>query len=178
MFLFPLLPPIPLLIYKQLNSLMVIMAGFKFFQFATVIWLEIESQLVALYLQLAEHQAPLQHCSPIPSTAGCYGSSAVQRSEGLGDAGGTIHHLRETYQCSLVNLYRVQFYWDWVVIYPLLSGNHEDYDFCFLWGCAGRRDFIHLDPFPSLLHCSIPLVFLYVVGQYFFSCFAMFFSGR
>ena len=40
MFWFPLLLPIPLAIYKQLNSPMVVMVGFMFFQFATVKWLE------------------------------------------------------------------------------------------------------------------------------------------
>lgn len=40
MFRFPLLPPIPLTIYKQLNSPVVVTAGFMFFQFTTVIWLE------------------------------------------------------------------------------------------------------------------------------------------
>lgn len=74
MFWFPLLPPIPLAT-KQLNSPMVVMAGFMLFQLATVMWLE--SQLVALYLQLAEHQAPLQRRGPILSTAGCYGSSTA-----------------------------------------------------------------------------------------------------
>lgn len=102
-----------------------------------------------LYLQLAKHQAPLQRHGRILSSAGCYGSSTTQHSEGLRAAGGTIHHLIETYQCFFVNLYHVQFHWDWVVIYPLLSANHKDYDFCFLWGCTGRRDLVHLDPFPS-----------------------------
>lgn len=122
-----------------------------------------------LYLQLAEHQAPLQCHGRILSSAGCYGSSTTQHSEGLRDAGGTIHHLIETYQCFFVNLYHVQFHWDSVVIYPLLSGNHKDYDFYFLWGCAGRRDLVHLDPFPSEFYCCMPLGF-FVFGRTIFLC--------
>lgn len=65
MFWFPLLPSIPLVIYKQLSSPVVITAIFTLFQFATFPGWKWESQPVALYLQLAEHQAPLQHHGPI-----------------------------------------------------------------------------------------------------------------
>lgn len=65
MFWFPLLPSIPLVIYKQLSSPVIVTAIFTLLQFATLPGWKWESQPVALYLQLAEHQAPLQHHGPI-----------------------------------------------------------------------------------------------------------------
>lgn len=77
--------------------------------------------------------------------------------EVLGDCSSST----ETQQCSPVNLNYISSHWDWMVLHPLLPGNHQGYDFCFLWGCA-KRDFVHLDLICSKLQYSVHsrLVFL------------------
>lgn len=91
-----------------------------FFQFATVIWLEKRKSACSIVLPACRDSSA--SAAPWPHPERCWllwkqHSAALGRT---GDAGGTIHRLIETYWCSHVNLYRVQFHWDWVVIYPLL----------------------------------------------------------
>lgn len=42
------------------------------------------------------------------------------------------------------------------------SWKPQDYDFCFLWGCA-KRDFVHLDLIPSKLQYSIHFRFVFLL---------------
>lgn len=55
---------------------------------------------------------------------------------------------------------------DWMVLYPVLPGYHEDDDFCFLWGCA-RRDFVHLDLIPCKLQYSIHLRLVFLLYTFY-----------
>lgn len=178
MFWIPLLPSIPLPIYGQLYIPMAVMAWFVSFQFATVIWLEMRTSACSTVSPAC--RASSTSAVPWPHLEHCWLLWKQHSTEfwRTWRCWGDYSSFARDVPCSHVNLYHVQFHWDWVVTQPLLSGNHEDYDFCFLWGCEGRRDFVHLDTFP--LSFTVPYLWfcLYVVGQYFSTCFAMFCSGR
>lgn len=128
-------------------------------------------QLVAQDLQLAEH--PSLCCAwPHPGHGWLLWK---QHSAGIWHTGrcwGDYSSSRETQQRSHVNLYHLLFHWDSMVLYPLLPGNHNGYDFCFLWGCA-NRDFVHLDLILSKLQYQINLrlVFLLYVFYMLFRVF-------
>lgn len=179
MFWFPLLPPIPLVIYKELNSPMVVMARFVFFQFATVIWLEMRksacstvspacwaSRASAAPWPHPEHCWLLwkQHSTTLWRTGRCWGDYSsfdrdipvlscklTPRMISLGLSG----HISFA-------LWKPQGLW--------LFASYEavqEQEILYIW-----------INFPTELHCSISLSFLYVVGQYFSTCFAMFSSRR